>query len=303
MTGMFQKNNPDAFSSYHPVILFLYFCVVLFFTMFFLHPILLAIAFCSVFLYSVQLNGRKAIRFNIFCMLPVTLIVSLINPLFSHAGGTILFYLNENPVTLESIVFGTVSGGAFITVIIAFSCFNKIMTSDKLMYLFGRLIPVLSLMFSMTLRFVPRYKAQIKKIANTQRCIGMDASHGNLLQRVKNGVQILSILITWALENAIETADSMKARGFGLKGRTSFSVFSWKRRDKTLLATEAVLLFSLLLGLGLGRFESVYFPAIRIAWPEGRSTAFYLAYALFCLLPIIVNRRENIVWNKLKSPD
>ena len=35
-------------------------------------------------------------------------------------------------------------------------------------------------------------------------------------------ITILSIMVTWCLENAIETADSMKSRGCGLPGRSAF---------------------------------------------------------------------------------
>lgn len=302
---MFQKSDSgyDAFSNYHPVILFLYFCVVLSFNMFFMHPVILMISLVSMFIYSVILNGTKALKFNVLYMLPITLIVALINPLFNHSGITILFYCNNNPVTLESIVFGVILAVLFISVIIGFSCFNKVMTSDKLMYLFGRFIPILSLMFSMTLRFVPRYKAQLKRISNAQKCIGMDASRGNILKRIKNGVRIISILITWALENAIESADSMKARGFGLKGRTSFSIFSWKKRDKTLLTLQIVLLVTILTGMGLGKFNSEYIPMIIISGMDETSFLFFLAYAAFCLLPVMADVKESMVWSKLKLLD
>lgn len=137
-----------------------------------MHPFILIISLVSMFVYSVVLNGWKAVKFNVFYLLPITIIVALINPLFNHSGVTILFYMNNNPITLESIVYGIILGIVFISVIIGFSCFNKIMTSDKLMYLFGRFIPILSLMFSMTLRFVPRYKAQIKKYQTRRNVLG-----------------------------------------------------------------------------------------------------------------------------------
>ena len=298
---MLQKIDQDAFSSYHPLILFLYFCVVLSFNMFFMHPVILMISLFSVFIYSVILNGTKALKFNVLYMLPITLIVALINPLFNHSGVTILFYLNNNPVTLESIVFGVILAVLFISVMIGFSCFNKVMTSDKLMYLFGKLIPILSLMFSMTLRFVPRYKAQLKRISNAQKCIGMDASRGNIIKRIKNGVRMISILITWALENAIESADSMKARGFGLKGRTSFSVFSWKKRDKIFIVFEIILFVIILTGMELGKFKSEYIPMIIISGMDEKSFLFFLTYAVFCLLPVMADVKESIVWSKLKS--
>lgn len=303
MTETLKNGDPDAFSGFHPAILFIYFLGVLFFGMFSMHPVILLVTFVSEFIYSVMLNGKRALKFNVLNMLPITFAVALINPLINHGGVTILLYINDNPVTLESILCGMIYALAFITVIISFSCFNKIMTSDKLMYLFGRLVPTLSLMFSMTLRFVPRYKAQIKKITDAQKCIGMDPSHGNIIRRVKNGVRIISVLITWALENAIETSDSMKARGFGLKGRTSFSIFHWKKRDKLMLAAELILIGIPAAGLASGRFESIYFPAVCISGLDLKTVFFYFAYAVFCLLPATEDIKEFIIWNRLKSAD
>ena len=303
MAGMFHRNEPDAFSRYHPAVLFLYFCGVLFFGMFSLHPVILAVSFVSEFCYSVLLNGKRALKFNLVTMLPVACIVALFNPLFNHAGVTILFYLNDNPVTLEAIVFGWIYAFAFITVIITFSCFNRIMTSDRLMYLFGRLVPALSLMFSMTLRFVPRYKEQIKKIVFAQKCIGMDPAQGNVFRRIRNGVRILSILVTWALENAVESSDSMRARGFGLKGRTSFSVYSWKRGDRLLLTAELAAFAVAAAGLACGKYECGYIPMVRIAGMDAGTFPFYCAYALFCLLPVIADVKEGMEWNRLKSAD
>lgn len=269
--------------------------------MFSLHPVILAVSLASVFCYSVVLNGARALKFNLTAMLPAALAVAFLNPLFNHAGVTILFYLGGNPITLESAAFGLVYALAFVTVIIAFSCSNRVMTSDKLMYLFGRLAPILSLMFSMTLRFVPRYKAQLGRIAAAQKGIGMDPSSGNIIRRIRNGVQILSILITWALENAVESADSMKARGFGLKGRTSFSTYSWKRKDGVLLAAELVLLGITAVGFACGRFACAYLPVIRIAGLNAETLPFYFAYALFCLLPLAADGEEAAAWRRSRA--
>jgi energy-coupling factor transport system permease protein len=222
----------DSFAGYHPIVNMLYFAAVITFSMFFTHPVCLALSLLCAFSYSVYINGSKALRFNLFCMLPMLLLAALINPAFNHEGATILAYLRSgNPLTLESIAYGVAAATMLITVISWFSCFNAVMTSDKLVYLFGRAIPALSLILSMALRFVPRFKAQIKVISDAQRCVGRDVSNGGLFRRARHGIRILSIMVTWALENAIETADSMKGRGYGLPGRTAFSIYRFDRRD------------------------------------------------------------------------
>ena len=53
-------------------------------------------------------------------------------------------------------------------------------------------------------------------------------------KKIRYALNMVSILVTWALENAIETADSMKSRGYGLRGRTAFSIYRFNRRDKLL---------------------------------------------------------------------
>ena len=74
-------------------------------------------------------------------------------------------------------------------------------------YLFGKVIPALSLVLSMSLRFVPKFKSQMQTVTEAQRSIGRDVSNGSLFERTKTAIHIFSIMITWSLENAIETAD------------------------------------------------------------------------------------------------
>jgi len=291
----------DIFSSYHPIINFSYFCAVILFGMFFLHPVLLTMSLLGAFSYSAYLNGKKAIKFNLGFLLPMMIVVCLINPLFNHRGVTILGYLRDNPITLESIVYGLVTGFMFATIILWFSCYNAIMTSDKFVYLFGRIIPALSLVFSMVLRFVPKFKAQIKVVSNAQKCVGRDVSNGSTLEKTKHGLKILSIMMTWALENAIDTADSMKSRGYGLHGRTAFSIFRFDSRDKLLLAAILFITAIILMGAALGQNTIQYFPMIKIPEITTISIIVYIAYLILCFLPIILNVREDMKWQHLQS--
>ncbi len=292
----------DEFSSCHPVILFTYFVLVLLFSMFFMHPVCLGISYCSAFFYSVYLNRGKAWKFNLLYMLPVLLITALINPAFHHEGATILVYLRSgNPLTLESIVYGAAAAVMLVSIITWFSCYNKVMTSDKFIYLFGRVIPALSLIFSMVLRFVPKFKAQMQTVSNAQKCIGRDVSNGNMLERAKHGVRIMSIMITWALENAIETADSMKSRGYGLKGRTAFSIFRFDHRDKMLLTALALYGLYVLVGAYRGFFSYRYYPTLKGVQIGPYSISIFIVYACMCLLPMALNLWEDRKWKRLQS--
>lgn len=291
----------DSFSGYHPTINFLFFAFVILTAIFVLHPVLLIISFLCAMGYSIYLNGRKALRFNFGFLLPLMLVAALLNPAFNHEGITILFYLNGNPITLESICYGLVAALMVGTVILWFSCYNAVMTSDKFIYLFGRVIPALSLVISMALRFVPLYKAQIKKIVVAQRCIGRDVSSGKWYRRVQSGVMILSTMISWALENAVETADSMRSRGYGLRGRTAYSNYRFDSRDKALLGILTALLAGLLLAMAGGWVYVRYFPSFTINPPDLFGIPVYIAFAVVCALPLILDIREDAQWRSLKS--
>ena len=292
----------DSFSTFHPIVNFIYFTSVILFSMFFMHPIFQGIALVSAFIYSISIKGKKGLKFNIIYLLPMMFFMAILNPAFNHAGVTILFYLKSgNPITLESILYGLAAACMFITTILWFSCYNAVMTSDKFIYLFGRVIPALSLIFSMVLRFVPRYINQIKVISNAQKCIGRDVSQGNILRRARNGIKILSIMTTWALENAIETADSMKSRGYGLPGRTSFSIFRFDSRDKVMFSIIIGLLSIILIGAALGQNTIRFFPSIAFTEITIFSILVYLSYFILCMIPIIVNFQEEAKWKYIES--
>ncbi len=294
--------NRDPFSSYHPIINFLYFALVLVFTMFFMNPVSLLISLACALAYAVYLNGRKAVRFSLMYLLPMMLMAAIINPAFNHEGATILTYLpSGNPLTLESILYGIASAVMLASVITWFSCYNAVMTSDKFVYLFGRIIPALSLVLSMTLRFVPKFKAQLHVVSEAQRCVGRDVSDGSLLRRMKNAITILSIMVTWSLENAIETADSMKSRGYGLPGRTAFSIYRFDDRDKTAFIWLCFCGFYIVAGWMAGGLEWQYYPILKGTLTGAFPISFQLIFLALCLTPVILNGMEDRKWKHLRS--
>jgi energy-coupling factor transport system permease protein len=270
--------------------------------MIFSHPLCLGVSLGCAVTYSIYLNGRKAVRFLLIAMLPMFFFTALINPAFSHQGVTILMYLpSGNPLTLESIAYGLSTAAMLVTVISWFSCYNAVMTSDKFVYLFGRVIPAMSLLLSMTLRFVPKFRAQIKVVSSAQRCVGRDVSNGGVIQRARNGLTILSIMITWALENAIETADSMKSRGFGLKGRTAFSIYRFDKRDRMALSFLLACGAIIICGAALGGLAWRYYPTIKGVTLAVGPVVLYLVYFALCISPVVINLTEDKKWKALQS--
>lgn len=292
----------DAFGGCHPAVNFAYFGLVIGFSMFLTHPVcLLASLLCAVF-YYVKLKGGQALRLMTKYALPLMLVTAVVNPMFNHRGIMIICYLpTGNPLTLESIIYGLAAAVTLVNVLVWFACCTEIMTSDKLVYLFGKIIPSLSLLLSMTLRFVPRFREQLERVKEAQRGMGKFTPDSSAFNKLKSALNCFSAMVTWSLESSIETADSMKSRGYGLRGRTAFSIYVFTERDKCILAWFGLCAFFLLSGCVSGNLYWQYFPSIRGTLAEPLTIGLEAAYFGLCVTPAAIDIWEDRQWRYLRS--
>ncbi len=281
----------SSFKSYHPLVNFIYFIFAIGFSCAFMHPVCLFISlFCAL-----VLRGKSEKELLYF--IPLVIITAMLNPLFNHQGVTTLFFLPDgNAVTKEAVIYGISAAVMLICVIFWFMHLGEVFTSDKFIYLFGKIIPSLSLIISMTLRFVPLFFSRLKAVENAQRCIGKDVSSGSMKNRIKNGLSVLSITVTWAFESAIDTADSMKARGYGISKRTSFSIFTFEKKDLLSLFIILFLGIYVLTGSIKGTVSFQYFPYISAGSFSVYSLSVFLAYFMLLIFPAVIRLCEVRKW-------
>lgn len=289
-----------SFETYHPVVLFIFFVAVIGMTMFFMHPIYLVITLFAAICLNITIRSERFWQdWKLYG--PLFFIMAIINPLISHNGQLVLIYVNGNAITVEAIIYGVAMAVMIIAMMIWFSSYNEVMTSDKFLYLFGKVSPALALTISISMRLVPRFTHQLKQITGAQKTIGMDYSTGSLCHRVKCIVRILSILITWALDNAIDTADSMKARGYGVKKRSTFSIFIFENRDKQLLIVMGILIGINLGAVFYGATTFYFYPTFSKVSLDIHTLLLYSSYFLLLMIPIIIEIEEGLKWRNLKS--
>jgi energy-coupling factor transport system permease protein len=290
----------DAFSHYHPAVNLLYFTLVLLCAVCLSHPAALLISMLAALAYAGCLAGPAALANQLRWALPVLLLAALVNPLFSHAGVTVLgWFPSGNPLTLESVLYGLSAAGMLGAVLVWCFCAGTVLTTDKWVCLLGRIFPALSLLVSMTVRFVPKCRRQLRAIREGQRCLRRPAD--SRTQRARQAIQAVSILITWALEDAVETADSMRSRGCGLPGRTAFSVYRWERRDLLALAWLAGCGGLMLWGGLTGGLAWRYYPTVKGAGPSPLTAALLTCQLALCLTPVYLRGREAWQWKHLRS--
>lgn len=291
----------EAFGKYHPINNFIFFIGSIIFGMFFVHPLFLVFSVILSSSYYFLLKGLKGLSFY-FSLLLFVIAISIINPLFSTLGNTILFtYFNGRAFTLEGLLYGVATGSMFFTVILWFSCYNEIMTSDKFTYMFSRFIPSISMIFCMVLRFIPNFIIKAETIAGVRKCVGKLAVNGEKNEKFHNGITILSVLTSWALEGAVITADSMKSRGYGSGRRTSFSIYSFTRRDKVLVIYMAICIGLIIVGVLMGGTETIYLPKLTAPISSMGTIIGLVGYGAFLAVPVVIHFSEEIIWRILKS--
>ena len=285
------------FADHNPVAVAVYYLAAAGVCMFTLEPAVLVISLLGALISLCVVGEFTRWKMHLYT-LALFAGMALINPLVSHNGVTVLFVLNHNPVTLEALLYGIAAGGMIVAVMNWFRAFTAVMTSDKLLYIFGGLSPKIALMLSMALRYVPLFGQQVRTVSQSQKALGL-YKEDNIIDRVRGGMRVFSVMVTWTLENGIITADSMTARGYGTGKRSRFTIFRWTRQDVGLLVFTLLLAACTLWGIA-GR-EFAYYPAVSAPPVTLRALVGFIAYGGLTLLPAIITGKEALQWRILRS--
>lgn len=273
--------------------------MVIMITMFINNPVIFVLSIAGAVSFFI-IQSKNHFFKELLLYMALFIAITIANPLFTHNGRTILFFLNGMAITYEAIIYGVFIAIMMIAVLYWFKCFTKIMTSDKMLYLFGRAIPKLSVILSMVIRFLPLFRKQIIKVSKSQTAMGL-YSNGNYIDNTKGAMRVFSIMVTWSLENAIETADSMRARGYGFKGRTQFSIFRFRLQDALLLIISILLAAFTMTGIISGATDYSYYPVLSDISISIKAFVAYIAYGILAFIPFIIEAKENIKWTFYKS--
>lgn len=288
-----------SFSSMHPVTQAVWFAFAAGCIMFQTNPVLSGTAFLGAVLLFLVRNGLRDGTVHLWFFL-LFAGMTVVNPLVSHNGATVLVVINGQLITLEALIYGIVSSSAILAVLYLFRTFSQIMTSERLLFLCGILSPKLALVLSMALRYTALFTEQMKKVQMYQKAAGL-YKEDNLIDGVLGGVRIFSIMLTWALEHGITTADSMAARGYGTGIRTQFAQFRF-------LSGDCVFML-LTLGLGTvtaaaevhGELRMTFYPEIQLHPFTPFGITAYAAYGILLVLPILHDWMEELKWKHYLS--
>lgn len=222
----------------------------------------------------------------------MSLLVVLINPLVSHRGLTIMFYIGYTPITLESILYGVIGGIKLFSLLLLGNYFNATMDYERLSYVLSPLGNNLSLIISLSVKFIPEYLEKIKNIKDTQKTKGINIEEGSRVERAKGISHILNAFFFITLEQGITTIKAIKSRGYLNRD---------KRKKKTIRLKNIDYIFSGVCGLCIAvililkesyRYE--IYPKVAPITINIGSIIAIIAHAIFLSMPILLYLWEEV---------
>lgn len=313
------QTNDTIFDRYRPAVALVYCGVLLAFSMAAMHPVYLLTTFVGLVVYKTVLCGAKAALSGILWQAPLILILAIANPLFASAGSTELFRIGLHAVYLEALCYGLCQGLMLVNVLLAFSIAAYVVSSDKVVCVLGNATPTLALMISMTMRLVPQFVRRGKAIADTQKACTAAASarsacnvsapscsagarpNANAASRcakprraaLANSLRLSTVLMSWGMEDSLETADAMRARGWGAATKhTTYQRYRFRKTDAFACAFIAVLTVVAAVSAVAACGEFKFYPRIAGLAPWFS----YIPYVLLVALPTILEVKERRTW-------
>ena len=281
----------------NPAAVTVYYFSVIGLCMFTMDPVITACALLSGIVNSLFGPGRKR-RAPHALFASVFVITFLINPVISHNGVTVLFFVNDNPVTAEALVYGSAVAAMILSVMYWFWSYSSVMTSDRVLYVTSRLSRKFSLVLSVSMRFFPLFLERTRRVKNAQKASG-SYSDGNIVKRIRGDLRVFSVMTGWALENGIITAESMEARGFGSGKRTYYSDFSFSKRD--FCFTASALALTACAAVFIRSVTFAYYPELVFSFRNALPLPGYVSYFILCFYPPVAEMKEEIRWKCLRS--
>jgi energy-coupling factor transport system permease protein len=288
------------FEHFHPAVIFLFYVGALSLLMLMLHPLFLAGGFIVVLLLNIIQGHFESLKRWTFLMVSMVVFILILTPLFNERGRYVLFEIGNHRVTLEAVTYGGMTALSIISVIALFVSYNEVMTPNKLLFLFSKLLPQFAVLLMLTLRFIPLMRRRLAEIAAVQGSKGISVTQGRLKDKSKNGLLYVQVLLTYSLEEAIQTADSMKARGYGSGQRSTYEHFRLEKKDLFAIG----LLLSVFSVLVFARFHSGFgfltiYPRMEELYLLEPEIWLLSGYILFLSFPLLVEGWGYVRWRIL----
>lgn len=311
-----------GFAVYHPVTQLLYFAAVLTLSLLSMNPVIITISILFSVCANLYYGSRQELWLMLRVALPLFVLITFANPLVSHRGRVVLFWLFDRAFTLEALLYGAVSGLTLTAVLLWFTAFSAVVNSDRLRFLLGGAVPSAALIITMTLRLIPHLLRRQSEIdgalslltyggvypsdektdvlrgitAKTKKLAGVYTVLRAVPLKAKRLAGVYTVLLSASLEDSLDTARSMTARGYGAARRTQVERHRFKARDALVSAILLTLTVLSVLIYTLCNVRFAFYPVMTPLTLSGVQGLYYLLFAVLAALPFACDGWEVLRW-------
>ncbi len=268
------------------------------------NPIWVLSSFSFASLYYIEIYNIKKYLKHLLFFVPLLLFIIFMNSFFNGLGLTVLFTVGKgNPITLESILYGLFNGLLLCSIYLWFASYHRLLSNDEWIGIMGYRFPTIGLAISMIMKYVPDTISQGEQILYQQKAMLGDEKL-NTKQKMNFAARLLTVLLSWSMENSLDTADSMAAKGYPSEKRRNYNKDYLTSRDKlTFLLLSGFFILQLILTL-LGNSKFIYYPFLK--W-QGRDRGLIENMITICSLffiyafPLFLNLYYFLQWKWLSG--
>lgn len=284
--------RPNAFQTYHPAVAFAFLACAIVLSMAAMQPVFVALSFAGSLACSLVCRGARATVRSFIWIVPLWLVVTIANPLFSASGSTEVLRLGARAVYAESLAYGACSGAMLASVFLWFSSYSACMNSANTMALFGNALPIVSLLVSQVMRLVPQFVGRGRDVAAAQDAVSAAAARTKR-QQAAGRLRIVSVLMSWGMEDGIERSDAMRARGYDCGARrTTYKRHRFGKADALVMGVIVVLTAVAAACAAAICLRFSFYPKLEGFGPWWG----YIPYALLMAVPPVLQFKEWLLW-------
>lgn len=275
------RPRSTAFDACHAAVPATLFAGVAALSMLAVHPVLVTLSLSGALAFSLVARGAAATVRGLAWQLPLLVLVCLLNPFFSASGSTLLLKVGPRSVYLESLAYGATMGALLVATVLWFEDAAAVLTQDRLLALAGRRARSVPLVASMAAQLVPQMLGRARSVRAAARACTAAGPRPPARDEL---LRTSTMLLSWSLEDSLERADAMRARGWESGSpRTRYRPERFRARDAVAAAGIAALLALGAAGAWAACSSWEFYPRMSGLAPWWC----YLPFALLALLPAV----------------
>ena len=281
--------RPSVFETMHPAVPALCLGGAALVGMFAFQPVYVALSLLGSSLFALVSLGPTDFARKLVWALPMLALACLANPLFSASGSTELLRMGPMVVYAESLAYGACMGALLVSTLLWFEAMALAITPDRVLSTAGRLLPTVSLVVSVAMGLVP----QLMRRAQGMRHALHACTCAGTRSATNEAARLSTMLVSWSLEDSLERADAMRARGWSASAkRSSYRSYYVRPADKIALAVLALLVAASAMLGWVACSQWRFYPTMPrlVAWWG------YVPYMLLVALPTLAVLMGELRW-------